>query len=268
LARPIFLLEPRARLSTLQILHTMPALLETAPVPAPDRLHQPVARRFRAPPPRRPLQPSAFRLSGISPRSLLSSEQFLDWLEPGVHADLISGEIFMHSPATFRHADYVNFLDNLMRRHIEEFELGKLYRETAAVRLGPRDTFLPDLAYFTPAQAARLGETHADFAPALVVEVLSPSTAKRDRGLKFAAYEAHGVQEYWLIDPDKAAHRFYRRAGDLLEEYAAQNEPRIESQSLPGFWLKREWLANPARFPAVSSCLAEMRSPRKTKSKP
>jgi Uma2 family endonuclease len=38
-------------------------------------------------------------------------------------------------------------------------------------------------------------------APDLVVEVLSPSTAKYDRGGKYEAYEKHAVREYWIIDP-------------------------------------------------------------------
>jgi Uma2 family endonuclease len=39
-------------------------------------------------------------------------------------------------------------------------------------------------------------------APDLVIEILSPSTAKRDRSVKFEVYERHGVREYWLIDLD------------------------------------------------------------------
>jgi Uma2 family endonuclease len=206
---------------------------------------------------RRPARPAG--------RPLVSSEQFLDWLEPGIHADLIAGQIFMRSPASLRHADYVNFLDSLMGQYIEEFGLGKLHRETVAVRLGPRDTFLPDLSYFTCEQAARLGDTHADFAPALVVEVLSPATAARDRGAKFSAYETHGAQEYWLIDPAGGGHHFYRRAGDMLVEYAGGGEARIEALSLPGFWLKREWLAGAGRLPAVAPCLAEIRAAARRK---
>jgi Uma2 family endonuclease len=209
----------------------------------------------RITPHRRPIRPVG--------RPLVSAGQFLDWLVPGVHADLIAGQIFMHSPVSLRHADMVNFLDRLMGQYIEEFELGKLYRETVAVRLGARDVFLPDLAYFTREQAARLGATHADFAPALVVEALSPATAGRDRGAKFSAYEAHGVREYWLIDPAGGEHHFYRRAGDVLEEYAGGGEARIEAASLPGFWLKREWLSDAGRPPAVARCLAELRAARR-----
>jgi Uma2 family endonuclease len=208
-------------------------------------------RRVRTVPSRRP-----------EGRPLVSSEQFLNWLEPGVHADLIAGQIFMHSPVSIVHADVTNFLDSLMRQYIEEFDLGKLYRETVAVRLGPRDVFLPDLAYFTREQAARLGATHADFAPALVVEVLSPATAARDRGAKFSAYEARGVAEYWLVDPNGGGHHFYRRIGDVFEEYAEGGE-RVESSALPGFWLKRSWLADAGHLPAVAPCLAELRTARR-----
>jgi Uma2 family endonuclease len=189
-------------------------------------------------------------------RPLLTSGQFLDWLQPGIHADLVGGKISLHSPVNLRHAKLVNFVDSMMRQYIEEHDLGALHRETVAVRLGVRDTFLPDLAYFTNEQAARLGETHAAFAPTLVVEALSPATAARDRGAKFSAYELHGVQEYWILDPHQLDHRFYRRAGDMLVEFAA-GAGRIDSVSLPGFWVKRAWL-DPERLPAVRACLAEI----------
>ena len=51
---------------------------------------------------------------------LLTSEEFLDWLQPGIFADLIGGEIFMRSPVNIRHARLVNFLDHLLRSYLEE----------------------------------------------------------------------------------------------------------------------------------------------------
>jgi Uma2 family endonuclease len=196
---------------------------------------------------------------------LLTSEEFLDWLQPGVHADLIAGKIVMHSPVNLRHADLVGFLDHLLTPYLEEEDLGKLYREVVAVRLGVRETFLPDLAYFTKTQTARLGETYAAFAPTFAVEVLSPSTASNDTERKFAAYEAHGVLEYWILDPQKLAHRFYRRVGDMFEEFAA-GEERIMSASIAGFWVERAWL-NPAKLPKTSDCLAQILRARRHRSK-
>ena len=115
---------------------------------------------------------------------------------------------------------------------------------------------MPDLSYFTATQALRLGETHASFAPAMVVEALSPSTAKNDLGPKFAAYELHDVQEYWILDPQQLKHRFYRRAGDMLEEFSAMEE-KIASTSVPGFWVRRAWL-DPERTPKVATCVREI----------
>ena len=169
----------------------------------------------------------------------------------------------MHSPVNIRHARLINFLDHLLRSYLEEEDLGELHRESVAVRLSVRETFMPDLAYFTKAQAGRLGETHVSFAPTFAAEALSPATAQNDTGRKFAAYELHGVQEYWRLDPEKLNHRFYRREGDMLAEFGAKAD-RIDSASISGFWVKRAWL-NSAKLPQVGSCLAEILASRKTR---
>jgi Uma2 family endonuclease len=185
---------------------------------------------------------------------LLTSEDFLGWLEPGSHADLIDGEIFMHPPVSIPHADLLNFLDRVMAGYIEQFDLGVLYREVVAVRLSSRNTFLPDLAYFRKDRRHVVEESYVDGAPEMVVEALSPRTASRDTGPKFAEYEQHGVEEYWILDPATLAHRFYRREGELLVEFA-QEAARIESQVLAGFFVVRDWL-DPTRLPQARTALA------------
>ena len=162
----------------------------------------------------------------------------------------------MHSPVNLRHADLLNFVDYLLRSYIEAHKLGRLYREVVAVRLSPRLVFLPDLAFFTNEQAARLASTHAPFAPTFVIEALSPRTAHLDSGPKFAAYEEHGVAEYWILDPEHLAHQFYRREGEMLAPFAEEDD-LIRSQTVKGFWLKRAWL-NPAKLPPVRVALAEL----------
>ena len=78
---------------------------------------------------------------------------------------------------------------------------------------------LPDLAWFSAAQVPQLLPTHAPIAPKWICEALSPRTADRNIGPKFAAYEEHGVDEYWILDPETQAHRFYAREGELLVEF-------------------------------------------------
>ena len=117
----------------------------------------------------------------------------------------------MHSPVSIRHADLLNFLHLLLGAYVDRHRLGVLYREVVAVRFSSRNVFLPDLAFYRTERLGQIRDNHIEGAPDLVVEALSPRTAKRDTGPKFAAYEEHGVTEYWILDPATLAHRFYRR---------------------------------------------------------
>ena len=192
--------------------------------------------------------PTKLRPAAVE-RELLTAEDFLEWLEPGRCADLIGGEVAMHSPVSVRHADLLNFLDGILRLYVDRRRIGFLYREVVAVRLSARNTFQPDLAFYRAERRSAIRRNHVEGAPDLVVEVLSPRTADRDTGPKFAAYERHGVIEYWILDPETLAHRFYRRAGELLVEYAA-GAAKIDSRAVPGFFVMREWL-DPRRTPPI-----------------
>ena len=143
-------------------------------------------------------------------RELLTADDFRVWLVPGCHTDLIDGEGSLHTPVSLKHVNLLNFLDRLMAAYIELLDLGVLYREVVAVRLSPRNVFLPDLAFYRKERHTSLRESYADGAPDLVVEALSRHTTDRDIGPKFAEYEQHGVYEYWILDPKTLAHRFYR----------------------------------------------------------
>jgi len=190
------------------------------------------------------------------PQSLWTADQFLDWLEPGIHADLIDGEVCMHSPVNLRHARLVNFVERLLGAFVEHHGLGEVHREVVAVRLGSRHTFLPDVAFWTTAQTAAFQPTHVPVAPTLVIEALSPTTAELDLGPKFSAYEEHGVGEYWILDPDQSNHRFYRREGDYLTEFA-ERATTIPSATITGFDVRRDWL-DPDNLPTVAECLSAL----------
>ena len=70
--------------------------------------------------------PTLVSMSDIEQQELLTAEEFLDWLKPGVQAELFFGEIVMHSPVNLRHADLLNFVDRLLAACIELKKLGRL----------------------------------------------------------------------------------------------------------------------------------------------
>lgn len=195
-------------------------------------------------------------ISASEQARLWTAEEFLDWLKPGVHADLISGEILMHSPVNLKHARLLNFVDHLLRSFLENRGLGELYREVVAVRMSSREVFLPDLCFFTKDQITHFQPAHIPVAPVFVLEATSPWSKERDTGPKFAVYEVHGVREYWILDPEHLEHRFYKREGELLVEFAA-GEETIRSETIAGFWVRRRWL-NPGQLPLINACLAEI----------
>jgi len=93
------------------------------------------------------------------------------------------------------HADVLNLVDPLLRLYVEQREVGKLYCEMVAVGLSQRTVFMPDLAFFAPGRRQPFENVHIADAPPFALEVLSPSSRRRDPGDRFAKYELHDVQE-------------------------------------------------------------------------
>ena len=128
-------------------------------------------------------------------------QEFYDWLTPEVKAEFINGEIVMHSPAKKRHLRANKRLFNLLETFVTLKGEGEVDTEKALVAL-TRNDYEADICYWRPAKADTFtDDTMQHPAPDLVVEVLSQSTEGRDRGVKFTDYAAHGVQEYWIVDP-------------------------------------------------------------------
>jgi Uma2 family endonuclease len=200
--------------------------------------------------------PMTLSIAGGRKTKLWTSDEFLDWVEEGVKAELIDGKITVHSPVNIRHARLLNFLDTLLRLYIEHRKLGELFRELVAVRFDQRRTLMPDLCFFKNEQLAQIEPTFAPVAPAFVVEALSPSTKRNDLGRKRDIYEQQGVEEYWVLDPIHLDHHFFRREGEIFAEFA-QDAPRIESSAVRGFWVERAWL-DPDQLPEVMPCLARI----------
>jgi Uma2 family endonuclease len=86
----------------------------------------------------------------------------------------------------------------------------KRLRYEADLYLSDKDVPRPDIFWISPEnQHCLLKEGYWYGAPDLIVEILSPSTAKLDRGKKYQTYERHGVGEYWILDPIDRSHEVY-----------------------------------------------------------
>ena len=64
----------------------------------------------------------------------------------------------------------------------------------------------------------RIKLTYREYPPDLAVEILSPSTAAKDRDLKLELYRQAGVPEYWIVDPEAHQVTIYHLDGGNLDE--------------------------------------------------
>lgn len=104
----------------------------------------------------------------------------------------------------------------------------------------------PDLLFVKNEHAERLKRTYLDGPADLVVEIVSPESAGRDRGEKFYEYEAAGIPEYWLIDPLHERAEFYQLDAQGCYQFIPPDAENIYcSAILPGLWLKVGWLWPP-----------------------
>ena len=81
-------------------------------------------------------------------------------------------------------------------------ELGMVFHAPTDVVFSDTDTVQPDLIFVSNERLHIITEQNIRGAPDLVIEILSPSTAGRDRTFKRTLYERHGVNEYWMVDTD------------------------------------------------------------------
>lgn len=127
--------------------------------------------------------------------------EFREWLRDDVKAEFINGEVIMHSPVKRRHLNASKLLMNLLQNYVLIHNLGEVDTEKALVGM-TRNDYEPDICYWNKETASTFDDDQmVQPAPDLVVEILSKSTAKFDKGIKFEDYAAHGVREYWIIDP-------------------------------------------------------------------
>src|SRR5437867_7529278 len=128
-------------------------------------------------------------------------EQFYDEINEDTKAEFINGQVIMQSPATQSHVTAVKLLAKLLDTYVERHGLGYDCTEKMLVVL-PRNDYEPDICFFGQPKAAQLQPSQLKFpAPDFIAEVLSPTTERLDRGIKFEDYAANSVAEYWLVNP-------------------------------------------------------------------
>src|SRR5262249_57909952 len=121
-------------------------------------------------------------------------------------------------------------------------QLGKVFDAPFLMKLA-RSAREPDVLFVANDHLNRMRATLLDGPADLAVEIISPESIGRDRGVKFREYEQAGIREYWLIDPEAQRAEFYQLDAKGKYQVVPPGEDGIyHSAIVPGFWLREEWL--------------------------
>ena len=150
--------------------------------------------------------------------------------------ELIDGELILTPSEGRAHQGTSVRLGTRLYSFVHEQELGLVYWARRDVVLSNTDVVQPDLMFISNERMHIDTEAEIWGGPDLVVEILSPSTAARDRTVKQVLYARNDVNEYWLIDADARTIEVLLLGDQGFEPVATYGEgDTLVSPTLPGF---------------------------------
>ena len=131
--------------------------------------------------------------------------------------EIIAGELFVTPGPVVWHQRVVGGLFARLLAYGKANGLGEAFIGPLDVLFAEGDCVEPDLLFVRGDRSHLVSERGVEGPPDLVVEVLSPSTKGRDRGIKRERYRFFGVPEYWVVDPDERSVEVWRLADGASE---------------------------------------------------
>lgn len=124
--------------------------------------------------------------------------------------ELIGSKPMMMAPASSNHVFIAGSIYYIFKNYLKGKKCTPI-ADGMMVYLTKSDHFVPDMMVVCDRDKIKPDGVHG--APDLVVEILSPSTAKNDRTYKKDAYAKSGVREYWIVSPSEKIVEVYQNSG-------------------------------------------------------
>jgi Uma2 family endonuclease len=173
-------------------------------------------------------------------------DDYLNLPDDGRIYEIIAGVLYVTNAPDIDHQFTVAELLRQLANHVIEQKRGRVLTAPFEVHLAPQTRPVqPDILFINAARWPEAGAKYFEGAPDLIVEVLSPSSNRRDRVVKFTAYEQAGVPEYWIANPKTHSVEVFTLSGQeyaLVGEFVA--DEMIRSQVLPGLQIRTDTLFN------------------------
>jgi Uma2 family endonuclease len=139
--------------------------------------------------------------------------------DDGKRHELVRGDLFVNPSPSPMHQRVSKRLQRQLEDYFEDRSIGEVFNAPIDLILTRQDVFVPDL--LVVADPSHISTRGIEGPPLVVVEILSPSTRKVDRGVKSRRYAELGVEHYWIVDPERKrleCHRLREGAYQRLED--------------------------------------------------
>ena len=137
-----------------------------------------------------------------TPHQVTTVDEFFSLPEDSTRRHELLDGLYVVTPLpTYRHQRAVTSLYERLKPALARRPDLVVLPVSGDIVLGPRSVVEPDL-FVIPKPASSRVHWRDVARPLLAVEVLSRSTAARDRGIKRHLYQRAGVPEYWIVDLD------------------------------------------------------------------
>jgi len=124
--------------------------------------------------------------------------------EAGYRFEILDGMLVREPSPNVIHQRVSRRLQRILEDYFREFDSeGEIFNAPLDLTFHDTTVVQPDLFYVSGAQKMIVKNTRIDGPPTLIVEILSPSSIRKDRLQKLRIYQEVPVQHYWMVNPEE-----------------------------------------------------------------
>ena len=163
---------------------------------------------------------------------MLTYDDYVCLPDDGKTYEILEGELQVMPAPVPKHQDVSGSMQWILQTYVRREGAGKVYDAPIDVVPDEHNVVQPDILFISTSRLDIIGEKNIQGMPDLIVEILSPSTRRKDRVQKLNMYTRHGLAHYWILDPEQETLEAFELEGStyrLVEALSgkASFEPRL-----------------------------------------
>jgi Uma2 family endonuclease len=153
--------------------------------------------------------------------------------DDGKRYEILDGELVVTASPSSRHQRVSENLSYALSSWVRARSLGRIWYAPLDLILADTTVVVPDISYVSNERSGIVSRRGMEAAPDLVVEILSASTASRDRGAKLRLYARYGVPRYWIVDAEARTLEVYALRESAYELVATHRDDDVARLDTP-----------------------------------